>query len=195
MGLNLLHRKEYLVMTAIDIIDELGIQGFTTRELARRQSVSEATIFRHYKNKNELLLAVLDYYAQFDADIFQSVRLSDLKPIEAIKYSMMAYAEYYENYPAITAITQLYDVLRYDSDLADKVRKIQHYRTRMLTQLIDTAQIASDIPKQFDSVYIAVLILGFMREIFLNWRLDGYSFPLKERINAALDMYLGTFQN
>jgi hypothetical protein len=31
-------------------------------------------------------------------------------------------------------------------------------------------------------------------EIFLNWRLDGYHFPLKERISVALDMYLCTLQ-
>jgi AcrR family transcriptional regulator len=95
MGLSLLHRKEYLVLTAIDIIDELGIQGLTTREIAKRQNVSEATIFRHYKNKNDLLLAVLDYYKQFDTDIFQSIQLTQIKPMDAIRYYVMEYAEYY----------------------------------------------------------------------------------------------------
>ena len=72
---NILHRKILLIITTIDIIDELGIQGLSTREIAKRQGVSEATIFRHYKNKNELLLAVLDYFSQFDEDIFQSTRI------------------------------------------------------------------------------------------------------------------------
>ena len=51
MGDNILHRKEQLILTAIEIIDEIGIQRLTTREIAKRQQISEATIFRHFKIK------------------------------------------------------------------------------------------------------------------------------------------------
>ena len=194
MGISLLHRKDALVLTAIDIIEELGIQGLTTREIAKRQSVSEATIFRHYKNKNDLLLAVLDYYIQFDTDIFQSVRLSKLEPMDAIRYSMMEFAEYYQNYPAITAIAQLYDVLRYEPDLKDKIVQIQHNRTEMLQQLVDAAQKSGDLLDVPDSEMIAVMIIGLLREINLNWRLYKYSFSLKDRTRESLDIFLHAFQ-
>ncbi len=194
MGISLLHRKDALVLTAIDIIEELGIQGLTTREIAKRQSVSEATIFRHYKNKNDLLLAVLDYYIQFDTDIFQSVRLSNLEPMDAIRYSMMEFAEYYQNYPAITAIAQLYDVLRYEPDLKDKIVQIQHNRTEMLQQLVDAAQKSGDLLDVPDSEMIAVMIIGLLREINLNWRLYKYSFSLKDRTRESLDIFLHAFQ-
>ncbi|MDD4730008.1 MAG: NAD(+)--rifampin ADP-ribosyltransferase [Dysgonamonadaceae bacterium] len=59
----MLHRKERLIRTAIEIVDEIGIQGLTTKEIAKRQDVSEATLFRHFASKNELLKAVLDYCA------------------------------------------------------------------------------------------------------------------------------------
>jgi AcrR family transcriptional regulator len=194
MGISLLHRKEYLILTTIDIIEECGIQGLTTREIAKRQNVSEATIFRHYKNKNELLLAVLDYYIQFDTDIFQSIRITDLTPIEAIKYYVMEFAEYYQNYPAITSITQIYDVLRYYPELENKVKEIQQNRTTMLTELIDTAREAGDISREYYSQMIAVMILGFIREICLNWRLEKYSFSFRDRIKASLNLFLKAFQ-
>jgi AcrR family transcriptional regulator len=194
MGISLLHRKEYLVLTTIDIIEELGIQGLTTREIAKRQNVSEATIFRHYKNKNELLLAVLDYYIQFDTDIFQSIRMTNLTPMDAIRYYVMEYAEYYQNYPAITAITQIYDVLRYAPELEQKIKEIQQNRTKMLQELIDVAKGAEDIPEEYDSRMIAVMILGFIREICLNWRLEQYNFSFRERTRASLDLFLKAFQ-
>jgi AcrR family transcriptional regulator len=194
MGISLLHRKEYLVLTTIDIIEELGIQGLTTREIAKRQNVSEATIFRHYKNKNEFLLAVLDYYIQFDTDIFQSIRMTNLTPMDAIRYYVMEYAEYYQNYPAITAITQIYDVLRYAPELEQKIKEIQQNRTKMLQELIDVAKGAEDIPEEYDSRMIAVMILGFIREICLNWRLEQYNFSFRERTRASLDLFLKAFQ-
>ena len=104
---SILHRKERLIITAIEVIDELGIQGLSTREIARRQDVSEATLFRHYKNKNELLLGVLDHFSKFDNEILQSAKLKNLSAEEAIVYFITSTVEYYENYPAITSIMQI----------------------------------------------------------------------------------------
>lgn len=193
MGISLLHRKDYLILTTIDIIEDLGIQGLTTREIAKRQSVSEATIFRHYKNKNELLLAVLNYYIQFDTDIFQSIKLGEQKPLDAIRFYIMEYAEYYQNYPAITSITHIYDVLRYDADLTVKVKEIQQNRTSMLTQLIEAAQKAGEIREELESEMLAVMILGFMREICLNWRLGDYNFSYGDKAKETLDTFLDAF--
>lgn len=194
MGIDILHRKESLILTAVDVIQELGIQGLTTREIAKRQKVSEATIFRHYKNKNELLLAVLDYYIQFDADILQSIRLADREPLDAIRFFVMEHAEYYNNYPAITAITQIYDVLRHEKDLAGKITDIRDNRTEVLKGLIETAQNAGKINKDYDSLMLAVMVLGFVREACLNWRIDNYSYSLRDKIQASLDSFLEAFK-
>ena len=116
--------KESIILTVIDIINELGIQGLSTRELAKRQEISEGTLFRHFKTKNHIILAVLDYFSKYDADIFHSVKLKKLKPKEAITFFVDSYATYYENYPAITVMTQIYSVLSYEAELAPKITSI-----------------------------------------------------------------------
>lgn len=194
MGINLLHRKERLIITTIDIINDLGIQKLTTREIAKRQDVSEATIFRHFQNKNELLLAVLDYFTQFDGDILQSIKLLELKPLEALKYVVLSYAEYYENYPAITSILQIFDVFRYEPGLMDKILDIQTSRTMMLRQLVTAAIDSSDIRNDTDSDMLAIMISGLIREQCLNWRLNRYVFSLRERIQDSLELLINAFR-
>lgn len=194
MVTGLLHRKEYLILTTIEIIDELGIQGLTTREIAKRQNVSEATIFRHFKNKNELLLSVLDYYIQFDLEVMQSAIMAELKPIEAIKYIIMKNVEYYENYPALTAITQLYDVFRYDKELEVKVKEIKQSRKELLTQLVDEAQKLGEIRQDVESELISFMIFGLLREICLDWRMDDYKSSFHEKIGASLDLFLDSIK-
>jgi len=193
MDKNMLHRKDRLIITTIEIIDELGIHCLSTREIARREGVSEATLFRHYKNKNELLMAVLDSFSQFDHDIFQSVKIKQLSPIESLKYMVNAYTEYYENYPAITAILELYEVFRYDKDLVEKIKDIQYTRTDMTKQLIQEAIDISELPPFINSYNLAVLISGMSREICLNWRLGHFDFKLSERMQATLIMLLTAF--
>lgn len=190
MVMNILHRKEQLVLTAIDIIDDIGIQNLTTREIAKRQKISEATLFRHFKNKNELLIAVLDYLIQFDTDILQTTKLKHQKPIDALIYMIISYAEYYENYPAITTILQIFDVLLYEEDLAVKVKEIQASRTSMIRQMIEEAMESGELKKDLDSNMITAIIFGFFREICFEWRVGGCAFPLKEKTRSTLMLLL-----
>jgi AcrR family transcriptional regulator len=191
----ILNRKDRFIITAIEIIGELGIQGLSTREIARRQGVSEATLFRHYKSKSELMLAVLDYFTQFDKDIYQSIRIKKLTPKEAIVYLMNAYAGYYESYPDITSIMQIFDVLSFEPNLTEKVKSIVSSRTCFIKELVDDAQKIGEIKSDIDSESLANIITGFFREICLKWRLEDKAFSLKERTLSILKDVLDSFSS
>lgn len=194
MDNSLLHRKDSLILTAVEVIDELGIQGMSTREIAKRQGVSEATLFRHYKSKSELLLAVLDYYKQFDSDIYKSTMLKELSPMEAIFYITNCITEYYQNYPAITSISQIYEVLFRDPVLKDKIKEILEQRNNIISQLVEEAKIKGEIKKDVNTQALADMIMGLFSQICLKWRLNNFSFSLKESILSSLSLLLDQFK-
>lgn len=190
-----LHRKESLVITAIDIIDEIGIQGLSTREIAKREGVSEATLFRHYSNKKELLRAVLNYFCKFDNDIFESTRMMKLRPCDSIRFFVASSVEYYENYPAVTSVMQMFDTIRYEPDLEEAVKEILNSRTGYIKQMVEEAKEAGELSKDINSGNLADMISGLCREICLKWRINGRNFSLKERTLETLDMVLKSIFN
>jgi len=190
----LLHTKESLILSTIEVISEQGLQGLTTREVAKRQGISESTIFKHYKSKNELILAVLEYFSQYDQAIIESLGLKDLKPLEAITYFVEAYVTYYENYPEITAITLSYEGLIHEVELSDVVKRIFAKRVNTIQSLIEDAKQQKEIPKDVDPESLADLIVGLERVIVLRWRLEHYNFSLKEHTLTALKMLLDVFK-
>ncbi len=190
MEMSLLHRKDSLVLTTIEVIDELGIQGLSTREIAKRQGISEATLFRHYRTKNELLMAVLDFYSQYDSDIVKSIHLKNLLGREAVFFWMNSYVEYYENYPAITSITQVYDVLTNDESLSEKINEIFNYRNNSLAELVEQAKEAGHIKTELSTQSIVDTIIGLKMFNCLKWRLKKFDFSLKQTTLSALTMIL-----
>lgn len=52
--------RSALLDAALDVISELGPQGLTIREVARRAGVSHAAPYRHFTDKDELILAVVE---------------------------------------------------------------------------------------------------------------------------------------
>ncbi|MDR3592537.1 MAG: TetR/AcrR family transcriptional regulator [Negativicutes bacterium] len=193
MAITLLNRKESVILTAIEIIDGRGIQGLSTREIARRQGISEGTLFRHFRTKNDIILAVLDYFSQYDSDIFHSVELKGLPAREAILFFVDSYVTYYENYPAITAMTQIFDVLSRESDFAAKVSGILADRLNFLRRTISAGQKTGEISPAVDSEALADMITGTCTAICLRWRMNNCGFALREKTLSALRMILKAF--
>ena len=190
----LLHTKESLILSTIEVISELGLQGLTTREVAKRQGISESTIFKHYKSKNELILAVLDHFSQYDQAIIESLGLKEFKPIEAITYFVEAYVTYYENYPEITAITLSYEGLMREPELSAVVKRIFTKRVKTIQSLVEDGKSQNEISKDVDSESLADLIIGLERVVVQRWRIGNYNFSLKEHTLKALKMLLDSFK-
>jgi AcrR family transcriptional regulator len=193
MDLSLIHRKESLILTAVEIINELGVQGLSTREIARRQGVSEGTIFRHYKTIADLMLGVLDHYSQYDNDIMVTARQKKENPLEAIIYFISAYAEYYENYPEIIAISQNYDVFACDPNLQEKIKDIYNNRIIFLNELIEEGKKQGRFSPDLESEKLTNIILGSFNSIGKKWRFNDENFELKEYSISTIQMILDAF--
>ncbi|MEG6584769.1 TetR/AcrR family transcriptional regulator [Dendrosporobacter sp. 1207_IL3150] len=195
MNIVFLHRKESVVLTAIDIINELGIQGLSTKELAKRQGISEGTLFKHFRSKNEIILSVLDHFAKYDKDIFESCTKKNLKPSEALLFVADSCASYYENYPAITAIPQLYEFLAHDDELGQKLNQILDFRAQSIKQIIEAAQASGELRQDVDSQILLHIIIGSFRNICFNWRMQQNNFSLRERVVLTLRTVLQAFSS
>lgn len=189
----ILHRRESLILTAIDVINEHGIQGLSIREVAKRQGISNTSIFSHFKSKNELVLAVLDHFSQYDSVIKEEVRFRSKQSKESILYCVDLFYTYYESYPAITAIIFALDVLRCEPAFSEKVKSILLSRNNCLKQLVENAQSLNQIRSDISSECIVNIIFGSSREVCLNWRMEDYSFPLKKRVLYTIQVLLSSF--
>lgn len=193
MDIQLLDRRERIIIATIQVINDVGIQKLSTKLIAKYDGVSEGTLFRHFKSKTEIMLAVLEHFSQYDQDIIQTSRNKNLAPVETIKYFINTYAEYYENYPEITAIMQSYDSLLCDSELAGTVERIVNTRTNYLFETLKQAQSRGMIHAELDCENLVNLILGGFKETCLKWRMRQYNFGLRDKVVAMIDMLLTRF--
>jgi AcrR family transcriptional regulator len=81
-------RRENLIAAARSLFSERGFDGATTRELAERAHVSEALLFKHFKNKRAIYLAMLEDCMKSDA-WSKGYRLLELKPCAATLAAML----------------------------------------------------------------------------------------------------------
>jgi len=56
-------RRLQILKVAVSLFSQKGFRGTTTKEIAHEAGVSEAMVFRHFANKDELYAAILDHKA------------------------------------------------------------------------------------------------------------------------------------
>lgn len=193
MEISLLHRKESIVISTIETLNEVGLQNLSTKLIAKKEGVSEGTLFRHFKNKSEIMIAVIEHFSQFDNAIIETTINKKLNPVDTIRHFIRSYAEYYENYPAITAVVQVYDSLMCEAELSDKVRSIITKRSDFLFKTIQQGKEDGLIKADTNSELLEDLIAGATRDICLKWRMAKFNFSIKDRTLAMLDMLLDAF--
>ena len=192
MAIELLNRKESVILTAIEIIGDLGIQGLSTKEIAKRQGISEGTLFRHFKTKKEIVLAVLEYFSQYDRDIFATAWQKNGTAQEAILFATDSLATNYENYPALTVVSQLYGILSFDPALSEKVKEIVKGRNAFFTEVIVVGQARAELYGA-DAEALADVIHGTFNAICLKWWLADQAFSLRAQVVSAVKMVLAAF--
>jgi len=54
--------KERIFDVSLDLFSEKGYDGVSVREIAREVGIRESSIYNHYKNKEAILDAIIDYF-------------------------------------------------------------------------------------------------------------------------------------
>lgn len=185
-----LSRRDSIILSAIEIIDEVGIQELSTREIAIRQGVSEPALYRHFKSKNDILLGIIDYYCSFDSMIINTIVSKGLNARDGIRFFAKSYGENYENNPPLSSVMFAMDAYKYDANVSIKYREVLRNRHEFIIKLIENDIKKGLIKTKLSASDIGDIIIGTMRMKIFRWRASDYNFNLKESIMMTMDEML-----
>lgn len=93
--------REALIQAALDLIAERGPTGFTFAEVARSVGVSPAAPYRHFRDRNALLVEMaLRGFQQFEAELIQAWNDGRPEPLRALINCGRAYLAFARQQPA-----------------------------------------------------------------------------------------------
>lgn len=188
-------RRDKMIMTAIEIIDELGIKGLSAQELATRGEMAPSLIYRYFKSMDEVVLSVIENYSKYDNAILKSVSSKNSSPKERILDYFKSYIELYENYPQLTSIVNIYESLKHEELARTKVESIEENRIQGLKSLLEGPGKELSFNIQFSDYEFSLILWGYVTKKILIWRMKKFAFPLKEEVmdtlKGLIDSYPG----
>ena len=175
--------RQRLFEAATEILNRRGIQGATTREIARRAGVHEVTLFRHFKSKERLLRAILKRGLAAKAAVFNenSSRKENLRE-RMEKYGRHYYSHLEKNkgfasaLPAGHLLPKSIQVL-----IADVICPVRECLVSILADAQKGGVVRSD-------VHVETAIDAFNDALYAGMLLQGAYVPE----NYSTDAYIST---
>lgn len=190
MAKSYLSRKEKIIINAIDILDQGGINGLTMKEIANQQGITEPAVYRQFNNKKEIVLTILGRFAAFDESLMNAVHQQGMKPDEAIIYFFASYATYYQNYPQIVTALFSYDVYRYEPEASRRMKEIIERRNSFIEELTQEGIQQNIFSSERSAHMYAQMLVGLLWANMYQWKLDECKWGLKENVMEQLKWML-----
>ncbi len=183
---NLTDRQREIADMALDIIADHGIQRLTTKSLARALHVTEPALYRHYKSRFDILMAILAAYRENLQKLFDRAKEDDGPSPEIIERFYDGLFDSFVVQPALSAVLFSEDIFRYDRRLSNEVESIIELIHDWILGLIKEGarygRIRNDIPTK----QMAWMVMGTMRILVTKWRISRYTLNLTKEGKTAM---------
>ena len=161
------------------LIGRKGIQNLTIKNLAKKMDFSEPALYRHFKDKTEILKALLLFHREIIKngifEILESDKSSIVKFQEILKFKFA----HIEKNPALVMVIFSETSFQYSSVLSSVVAKIMEQRSKKIIDLLREGQKNNEIRNDVGAEQLATIIMGGIRKIILSWKLGDFKSDLK----------------
>lgn len=175
-------RREQIMEAVFQLAAEKGVKGLTTAAIARKVGMSEANLYRHFRNKEDIIRAAVEKIGEGligNRDRVLASRVPALAlPREKLKRLFIMHLRFIESNAGIPRI-----VFSEELHLGDRkiksilVSAISTY-TDSLRMLFIEGQNGGAIRKDLDPQALAMTFVGMIQFVTLKWSLNGFSFSL-----------------
>lgn len=170
-------RQKEIIEKAIKIIAEEGIQSLTIKNLSKAVGVTEAALYRHYENKQSIIMSIIDHFEKF-SKIVPGEDISS--PFDAIKEFLMSRYDKFISNPELSKVMFSEALFLNDKEISERMRMLIHGHRKELEALIDSAKKKGLIKNDIETRSLFRMIVGSMRLLVTQWCFNGYSFDLKK---------------
>jgi len=173
-------RQKDILKAAIAIIANQGYEKLTTKNLATKIGVTEAALYRHFKNKRELVTMILGYFERISNDVLQEIRDRAYSPLESIRHFVEDRYILFSKYPDLAKVIFSEELFKNDPTFKGQFQCIMHKHKQAVENYILQAQQEGKIRSDLSPTQLFRIIVGSMRFTVTQWNLSDGAFDLKQ---------------
>jgi len=182
-------RQEQIAQAALELVVSQGMRGLSLAAVACRVGLVPSAIYRHFRNKDELLEAVIDLIQNRLFRLIMAARQDAQAPLEQLEALLMRHIQIVQKNQAIARL-----IFSDDFSVSHPERKAKMYEI-IRSYLADVAKIIiqgqqeGQIRQDVDPKTLSIMFLGLVQQSCIFWHLSSGSFEIARHAQEAWRLF------
>ncbi len=171
-------RREEIIHAALDIAAEKGSRDATTQAIADRVGIAQATVFRHFRSRDEIFASALEWIGDSLFVALRDVLTSGEPPPLRLRLLIRRHLAFIGRHKGIPRLL-LSDRLHLESPhLKRIVLGIMSRYTVEVRRVIEEGIERGEFRDDVDAEMIADMLIALIQGLVLRWSLTDFSLSL-----------------
>lgn len=172
-------RQLEIITAAGEILEEFGVTGLTTKRLAEKMGFAEAALYRHFRNKEDIIITLLNYLAANMEERLQSAIQGIEDPAEQLAEIFNNQFDFFRQHPEFLVAIFSDGLLEASQGINSAIQQIMMVKRKWLLRIIGEGQKQAVFRTDVSAEDLAHVIMGTFRLQMLQWRMGGHAFDLR----------------
>lgn len=173
-------RQTEIIEASVSLISQFGIQNLTMRNLAEKLSITEPALYRHYKNKSEILSTIFEIFKQESTKSLLEIEASKISSLQKLKNIFISRCNFFRDNPDYSSIMFSEELFKNDIEISKKFSLLMKFHQEKLLKIVKSGQNEKEINQEIPADHVCTIFLGSLRLLVTKWRMSEYKFNLAD---------------
>jgi AcrR family transcriptional regulator len=188
-------RREQIAEAALSLVASHGLRGLSMAALARRVGLVPSGIYRHFKNKDEIIAALFDRVEERLLANIEAARRENADPLDCLKGVLMRHIRFIREGRAIPRIIFSDDVHAGNQKHRQRIVQVLTRYLGQVGEIIRLGQSQGRIRRDLDVQTVALALFGIVVPAGILWHLTDGGFDVTRHAQRAWQLFASSVTN
>lgn len=174
-------RRHDIITAALELLRTQSVSRLTTRELANAVGIAQPTLFLHFGNKTQVLLALIDHVQEQLQQGLQGQDLQLLTPLERLRAVIRFHLKFIQQQPGIPRLLFSEELQSGEPVLRERMHGLIGFFLDFLRNQIQAGQALGELRPDLDPQQSACLLVASVQGLAFRWILSEFRFVLEDQ--------------
>ncbi|MBN8642699.1 MAG: TetR/AcrR family transcriptional regulator [Flavobacteriales bacterium] len=172
-------RQQEIIESAGKLLMEKGIKGLTTKNLAQEMNFSESALYRHFKNKEDIVLLLISFLSDNINSRFITILNSEINAEEKYLALFKSQFQFFKTNPHFIVIVLSDGLMDNSEDIKNSIKKLIETNFGAIKKVMIEGQESNVFNQEMEAENLVHFVMGSFRLQMLQWKLSNFSVDIE----------------
>ena len=183
-------RQKEIIEVAGKLLSNSGVSGLTTKKLAQEMGFSEAAIYRHFENKEAIIVGLLEFLkGDMDERLAAAIKENNT-PESKFKAIFKSQFDFFSDNPHFVVAVFSDGLLEASEKINQAILHLMQTKISYLMPVILDGQQKGIFTQSITSEELVHIIIGSFRLQMFKWKIANFQFDLRRNGQNIIESLL-----